>query len=278
MSKNCFVKKLKGVVSNSDLPVYDGINIKVLKASVTPNDSALSLRIISSGEITIKTDDSHLFYVNGGSGVSEYSGVFQDWAVIKAQNENYNIIIKSKKLVTDFSNVDGDTSREHNYGFDINALENCTGTINVRSNSNVYGEVKRIKASSFSISNSPNTFINFANVVFDEAITWFGQLAINKTDSKGDFNNASLIRMLASTTNSGEVKLNFENTSVVGNPVNFANALVAAGKNKGKIKMYTTGTTITNPTGINTFLIRFGTSMENPTAEETSQGYQFASV
>ena len=276
MSKNCFIKKLKGVVSNNDLPVYDGITIKVLKASVTPDDGALSFRIVSSGKITIKTDESHLFYVNGGSGVSEYSGVFQDWAVIKAQNENYNIIIKSKKLVTDFSNLDGDTSTEHNYGFDINALENCTGTISVRSNNNVYGEVKRIKASFFIISNSPNIFVNFANVVFDEAITWFGQLALNKTDSKGDFNNASFIQMLASTTNSGEIRLNFENSSVVGNPVNFANALVAAGKNKGKIKMLTTGTTITNPTGNNTFLIRFGTSMENPTAEETSQGYQFA--
>lgn len=262
MENNCFVKKLKGIANNPNMPYFNSIKITIIKSDGTPSADALTFRLI--GKAKIFTDDNHVFYVDGsGTGVHSYDMDSNSYVSFKAQNDDYNIIISPKDGLTTFQSDD----TQKNYVFDVNELDEVSLMLRIANIRTLTGqELKNSKAYQLD-TNYSGVIVDFDKFVFNDGTdAWHSTYTFSYSDTKGDFSANSSFISACSKPGASNIGINFRNTKVTGDIDTFAAAIVAKGTkpNGTTISITVAGTTITKPSGTgDTVTITFNSSLPN---------------
>lgn len=247
----CLVITVPGSFDNENLPVYGYMALHVTKdTSVTEQKY---MEILSAQDIEVKsTNGNHLSLSAGGEKVNSIivQGAAQERTNIYIDNDTYDIMIEGKgeEVLKYFwpgatTLVSGDIAEFVNsYTANYNV-----GQLNLR-NSGFYGSIDSFK---------------------DINTNLYG-LIIESTAIEGDIKNLAKSIKLANLYSNG--------SGIYGTVEELANGMVANGRNNGTLAIYGSDTGVTYngnhipaDTGVS---IRFGTSMENPTQEDTERGWQ----
>lgn len=262
MENNCFVKKLKGVANNQDMPYFNSIKITIIKSNETPSADALSFRLI--GKAKIFTDDNHVFYVDGsGTGVHSYDMDSDSYVSFKAQNDDYNIIITPKDDITTFQS----DNTQKNYVFDVNDMNEVKNLLRIANIRTLIGQQLKAAAASSIACDYTGVIVDFDNFVFNDTINyWHSIYTFSYSDTKGDFSANDSFISACSKPGAPSITISFRDTKVTGDIDTFAAAIVAKGTkpNSTTIQIDVAGTTITKPAGTgDTVTITFNSSLPN---------------
>jgi hypothetical protein len=137
---------------------------------------------------------------------------------------------------------------------DLSELQNLPSSINIIK---IEGKTNDLKGDINNIAASP-----FASTLTQLNLTSLGNYITGSIESLG---------VCTSLTNLSLYNL----YNINGNVDNFAAAQVTAGRESGTLTLIVQQTKVT-PNGTKTYTIKFGSSMVNPTEEETAQGYQIS--
>lgn len=245
---NCLKTQLKENVQNNKLGTLGYCNILVIKdENVT---GSLHLEIISKSEIIIKsTGGPHLSTTNGGAKVDTItiSGTSsQTRTTVYYDNDDYIIMISNKydKPIR-YIWLNG------NVKYDISEIALAAAE-------HPYSSILNLKDSKV-----------FGDIIWFKEYTRLEQLYISNTKVTGDIINFAKSRIISNLIASDSL--------LYGSIESLANGLVANNKSSGTLSISCNNTRITyNNSYISTCTLNFGTSMVNPTAEDTARGWQIA--
>ena len=262
------VQTLKGEVT-PDIPfdVYGAIKINIRKLNISNPGLSLTLYNVDGCEIVSYGGS---FTVNGVK-YTTYTP-HTNSVVITVDNSDYVLYVKDTKYRTDNK---------------FACIVNANSVVAIDLSVFEYTKVDYIIATSFIgysqmygkfMVSDFNTISNI-NLKSKDAIFDIDEFANNTTmvnlqipESKSIGNISSLSKMI----NCSNINLNY--TNIDGIVEDMADGLVQNGKISGTIRLQGNGTNITNRNGVNItdISIKFGSSMIDPTLEETARGYQIA--
>lgn len=243
---NCFNRQLKKTFSDNNLK-----KLGVLTLHCNSVASPIQFRFYINSPIHIKAVGDGGFSLNDSTAERTTTSVDATALNIQndlylAQNKEFDIEIENRYALTDIQLL-GDS---HNTTIDINELDYNLDLTRVVSQG----------AADYKSTGSINSFANLLNL---STIELFNNSIEGSIESLGKLTVLNMLN-LASTLVTGSINV-------------LAEEMVLNGRTSGNLTILCNGIIMYNNEiipNVGTKVVKFGSSMENPTAEETSQGWQ----
>lgn len=270
--ENCLVKKYKAVVNNDNLPIFNAIKIKVNNPSVVSN-GYLVTAVIGS----ISTTNNKKLYPSYNDAVNDTNGFTSKTTTTSGNNDlylsagEYYIIVKPKNEIRRFTcNYQFAGTLDFGDFADFSQLTNLF-ELNIPTN-RIKGDIANLKDSTNlqTLTLQGNSEVNGSISDISE-LTKLQTLNLISTNVGGSVDSLGKLTVLTT--------LVLTDCGVGGDLATMANAMVSSPNNRtfGTLTVTCNNSVKLNGTVIprrGTVVIKFGTSMENPTAEDTERGWQ----
>lgn len=272
MENKCLAKEYDLSVDNKNLPIYDVIRISVYKT-----DSAQRLQIGTAGsESPAILSFSDVKEGVGGFTLSpeNINNPENQTATIPANtasnswylgNGTYTLYISNKYGI---SRIGG----ENEIGFNLSELSGAVNLTNIglAANTNIKGNIANLsklsKINNIALQNNPYIYGDISNL----AIATLAALYVFNTKCKGNIETLDVCTAMTA--------LQVNKSAIEGELATLANKMVAKGRTSGTMTVKGSESNCTlNGESFATAIIKFGSSMVNPTSAETAQGWQIAS-